>query len=262
MLLCLISLDCLFLTFDLKLTSFICVKKVRRHHGDTILWPPGCDKETVYAKPSALFWTCVFPGWDKNNIICTAPGLPVQISLMVSVDLKQHWTMLRHWSRVGGETSFYFPEFFIVQFSFAFSLPGPSLTPFTSTSCLPPSRPPRSSSSSSAPPSPWFSSASAWRGVRRRRHWVSTTHERWRSPRCWWPSAVYTSSAPCRLSRRWEQCGDLKSHSLWPERHEGESCVVIWKIIVNDQNSVVIWRVIVYDQNVTKVTAAWWFEES
>ena len=165
---------------------------------------------------------------------------------------------------------------------FCFSFPGPSLTPFTSTSYLPPSRPPRSSSSSSAPPSPWFSSASAWRGVRRRRHWVSTTHGRLRSPRCWWPSAASTSSAPRRPSRRWEQCGDLKSHSLcmtrlsrrweqrgdlkshslWPERHKGENSVVIWKIIVYDQNSVVIWRVTVYDQNVTKVREAWWSEKS
>ena len=27
------------------------------------------------------------------------PGLPVPTSLMVSVDVKQHWTMLRHWSQ-------------------------------------------------------------------------------------------------------------------------------------------------------------------
>ena len=27
------------------------------------------------------------------------PGLPVLISLVVSVDVKQHWTMLRYWSQ-------------------------------------------------------------------------------------------------------------------------------------------------------------------
>ena len=27
------------------------------------------------------------------------PGLPVLMSLTVSVDVKQHWTMLRHWSQ-------------------------------------------------------------------------------------------------------------------------------------------------------------------
>ena len=27
------------------------------------------------------------------------PGLPVLMSLMVSVDVKQHWTVLTHWSQ-------------------------------------------------------------------------------------------------------------------------------------------------------------------
>ena len=28
-----------------------------------------------------------------------SPGLPVLMSLMVSEDVKQHWTMLTHWSQ-------------------------------------------------------------------------------------------------------------------------------------------------------------------
>ena len=33
------------------------------------------------------------------------PGLPVLMSLTVSVDVKQHWTMLRHWSQFVPNTS-------------------------------------------------------------------------------------------------------------------------------------------------------------
>ena len=33
------------------------------------------------------------------------PGLPVLMSLMVSVDVKQHWTMLTHWSQFVPNTS-------------------------------------------------------------------------------------------------------------------------------------------------------------
>ena len=103
-----------------------------------------------------------------------------------------------------------------------YSLPGPWLTSFTTTSCPSPSQPPRSSSSSSAPPSQWFSSASAWRGVRRRRHWVSTTHGRWRSQRCWWPSAASTSSAIYLPLRRWGGLNKQKQH-----KYESK---VVWRV--------------------------------
>ena len=40
---------------------------------------------------------------DRVQGLCESrggrPGLSVLMSLMVSVDLKQHWTMLTHWSQ-------------------------------------------------------------------------------------------------------------------------------------------------------------------
>ena len=46
---------------------------------------------------------------QQSSTLCESrggrPGLPVRMSLTVSVDVKQHWTMLRHWSQFAPNTS-------------------------------------------------------------------------------------------------------------------------------------------------------------
>ena len=66
--------------------------------------PPDSSTQTFHVEPTAF---SVF-GYSAWNVIvqelCESrggrPGLSVLTSLLVSVDVKLHWTMLRHWSQL------------------------------------------------------------------------------------------------------------------------------------------------------------------
>ena len=53
-----------------------------------------------YATSNEIYWWSI---WVRVQELCASwggrPGLPILMRLMVSVDVKQHWTMLTHWSQ-------------------------------------------------------------------------------------------------------------------------------------------------------------------
>ena len=52
-----------------------------------------CNNQYIYVS-----WKLDGQSSEASEIWGGCPGLPVLMSLVVSVDVKQHWTMLRHWS--------------------------------------------------------------------------------------------------------------------------------------------------------------------
>ena len=55
------------------------------------------------AQQKAIHYLSVTSSVVRVQELCESrgsrPGLPVLMSLMVSVDVKQHWTVLTHWSQ-------------------------------------------------------------------------------------------------------------------------------------------------------------------